>query len=71
MLLAADQTVVMLGATVDLEKGRKIHVSLRGPARGSEAPVATGSETNKNPISKASYQLNAKRNPGRNVLQSS
>ena len=44
MLLVADQTVVMLGATLDLEKDRKIHVSLRDPARGSEAPAAMGSE---------------------------
>ena len=44
ILLAADQIAVMLGATVDLEKDRKTHFSLRGLAHGSEAPLAIGNE---------------------------
>lgn len=47
MLLVADQTVVMLGATVDLEKDRKIHVSLRGPALGVKHLRPWAVKTNK------------------------
>ena len=63
MLLVADQTVVMLGATLDLEKDRKIHVSLRGPARGSEAPAAMGSKNKQKPHLKSQLPAEFKEEP--------